>query len=101
MTNLQDIDTLSADMTEELIFLVEMTTEHLGGLIDGVLNLHSNTPSGLGLFNNLKMTCWLQVEELMSEATYVKVLVVNFERGANINNESKIAALRVRYSHFS
>ena len=40
-------------MRVQLILLIEVATEHLRGLIDGVLNLDSDTSTCLGLLDNI------------------------------------------------
>ena len=46
-TDLENIDTLPGDVRVELVLLVEMTAEHLGGLVHGVLNLDGDTTTRL------------------------------------------------------
>lgn len=46
-TYLEDINTLSSDMTKKFIFVVEMAPKHLGTLVDGVLNFYGNTTTCL------------------------------------------------------
>ena len=52
-TDLENIDTLPGDVRVELILLVEMTAEHLGGLVHGVLNLDGDTATRLRLLHDL------------------------------------------------
>lgn len=52
-TNLEYIDTLPCDVAVDLILLVEMSAEHLGRLVNGVLDLDSDTTSSLRFLDDL------------------------------------------------
>lgn len=53
-TYLEDINALPRDETVDLILVVEMSSEHLGRLIHGVFNLHSDTTTSLRLLDKLR-----------------------------------------------
>lgn len=55
--NLQHINALSRDMTVEFVFLIEVTTKHLGRLVHGMFNLNGNSSSSLRFFHNLESFC--------------------------------------------
>ena len=52
-SNLENINTLSGDVTIKFILFSEMSSEHLCRLINCMLNLHSNTTTGLIFLDNL------------------------------------------------
>lgn len=54
-THLEHVDTLTSNMAEEFILVVEMTAKHLRGLVYSMLNLYSDTSSGLGLLDDLNL----------------------------------------------
>jgi hypothetical protein len=53
-TYLQNIDTLPRDVTVDFVLFVEMPSEHLSGLINGVFDLHRDTATSLRLLDNLR-----------------------------------------------
>ena len=47
LTHLQHIDARPSDVAQELVFLVEVATEHLRRLVHGVLDLHRDASTRL------------------------------------------------------
>lgn len=52
-TNLQHINALPRDVADNLVFIVEVPSEHLCGLVHRVLNLDGHTTTRLRLFDHL------------------------------------------------
>ena len=85
-TDLENIDTLPGDVRVELILLVEMTAEHLGGLIHGVLNLDGDTATRLRLLHDLYNVLVNGVlSRRISSTTYIVRLVVDLQRSTAMN----------------
>lgn len=52
-THLENIDTLACDVTEQFVLIVEVPSEHLGRLVDGMFNLDSDSTTSLGFLHSL------------------------------------------------
>jgi hypothetical protein len=53
-TYLQNIDTLPRNLAVNLVFIVKVSSVHLGRLIHGMFNLHCDATTGLGLLDKLR-----------------------------------------------
>ena len=54
LTHLQHIDARPSDVAQELVFLVEVATEHLRRLVHSVFDLDGDTTTGLALLDDLR-----------------------------------------------
>lgn len=101
-TNLQNVNAFPSDPTLNFVGVIEVSSEHLGWLVDGMFNLHRDTRALLRLFDNLQThklepLIWIIRSKYRS---YIYRLMINLQRRAGGVFERRVQRRWLFHSHF-